>query len=301
MIERLKYLWKLGCITWERFASVEGSEAAAAIAFYALFSLFPMFLVAILAFSSAFNDPTMYSQIMGFGQKFFPGSEQVLQSTMDQVVSIKGTSIWSRGGLMGFLLLLWSASSVFAGLVQNINQAWHTATPRHFLFERVIAVGIIFALFLVLGVSVFINTGLKLYLQWLESQPGQNLLLPLQSGGTRALLWFVPLLFSFIVFLFMYRFIPNAPVLWKEAAVGALFATVVGEITKAGFIWWYVNQGAASFLGLYGGVSALAVLMFWIYLYSFIILLGANLTASIAFSTRLSESETATSGNCATV
>ena len=287
MMQRAKRAWNLSCLTWERFCSVEGAEAAAAIAYYSLFSLFPLLLVVIMTLSSVFDDPNLYTQIMVFTQKFFPGSEDAIGSTMNQIIYAKGTSFWSWGGVVGFGILLWSASSVFAGIVQNINQAWHTATPRHFLKERTIAVCMIFVLFLFLGVSVLVNTGLKLYQQWLSGHVFPHLMLPFLSETARFVLWLVPILFTFFAFLLMYRYIPNTEVTWSEAAWGGLFATLTGEITKAGFVWWYIYQGARSFLGLYGSMSAFAVLMLWIYLYSFIILLGANLSASIAFSTRL--------------
>ena len=250
-----------------------------------------MLLVIIVAFSSVIDDPTIYSQLMAFAQKFFPGSEVVIKGTMDQVIAAKGTSFWGLGGVIGFGFLLWSASSVFAGLVQNINQAWHTSTRWNFFFERLIAVSMIFVLFFFLGACILANTGLKFYLQWLDWQVKPPLFLPFQSGGARLLLWLVPPMFSFSAFILMYRFIPNTVVLWREAAWGAVFSATMGEITKTGFVWWYVHQGANSFLGLYGSTSALAVLMLWIYLYSLIILLGANLSASIAFSNRIRDAE----------
>ncbi len=283
--------WNLGVLTWERFCSVEGSEAAAAIAYYALFSLFPLLLVVIMALSSVFDDPGVYAQVMAFTQSVFPGSEAAIRGTMDQIIAVKGISFWSWGGVIGFGVLLWSASSVFAGLVQNINQAWHLSTPRHFLSERIIAVAMIFVLFLVLVVSVLLNAILKFYRRWLAIQVAPHLLLPFQSETSRFLLWLAPVAVTFLAFVLMYRYIPNTRVLWREAAWGGLFSTATGEITKAGFVWWYVHQGARSFLNLYGSMSAFAVLMLWIYLYSFIILLGANLSASIAYSTRLQENE----------
>lgn len=289
MPKHLTRLWKPAELTWERFCSVKGSEAAAAIAYYSLFSLFPLLLVVIMALSSVFDDPGVYAQVMEFTQNVFPGSEAAIKGTMDRIIAVKGISFWSWGGVIGFGVLLWSASSVFAGLVQNINQAWHLSTPRHFISERVIAVAMIFVLFLVLVVSVLISAVLRFYRRRPAIQVAQHLWLPFQSETSRFLLRLAPVAITSAAFVLMYRYIPNTRVLWHEAIWGGLFSTVTGEITKAGFVWWYVHQGAQSFLGLYGSMSAFAVLMLWIYLYSFIILLGANLSASIAYATRLQE------------
>ena len=282
----LKLWWKLAWKTWERFSEVKGDEAAAAISYYALFSLFPALMLVIIPFATFLKDPDIYSQILGFAERFFPGSESFLHQSMNQLVTVKGTSLWGWGGAMGMMILLWSGTGVFAGISLNINQAWHSTTPRHFLMERIIAIVMIVGLSLFLGISLFFTTILKLYIAWAQSHTKLELLLPLQDFTTGLLLWLIPLAFTFSIFLFMYRFIPNTKVFWREAAYGAAFSTVVGEFSKAGFVWWYFRIGLANFRNLYGGMSTFVGFMLWTYLFSLIILLGANLSASIASECR---------------
>jgi membrane protein len=285
-MNRLKQLWKIGWKTWERFSEVKGDEAAAAISYYALFSLFPALMLVIIPFATFLKDPEIYSQILGFAERFFPGSEEFLRQSMNQLVQVKGTSLWGWGGFMGLAILLWSGTGVFAGISQNINQAWHSTRPRHFLTERIIAIMMIVCLSFFLGVSLLFTTFLKLYLAWAQIHTKIELLIPIHNYTTSLLLWLVPLAFTFTIFLFMYRFIPNTRVFWREAGWGALFSTVVGEFSKAGFVWWYFRIGLANFRNLYGGMSTFVGFMLWTYLYSLIILLGANLSAAIASETR---------------
>ncbi|MBF0501150.1 MAG: YihY/virulence factor BrkB family protein [Candidatus Riflebacteria bacterium] len=285
----VKYIAALGWATWQRFSEVEGSEAAAAIAYYALFSLFPLLVLVIVPSATLFGNPEIYGKIINFTREFLPTSEDLLKATMDQLILIKGTSFWTLGGLLGFGALLWSATGVFAGLVQNINQAWHQANSRHFLLERVIAVIMIVSLTILLGVTLFLTTALQFYHGWFSQQSILQILMPFEKNSTGFLIWLIPMLFTFTVFILMYRFIPNTRVYWREAAWGALFSTIVGEFTKVAFVYWYFFLGAEGLRNVYGGMGAVAGFMFWMYLYSLVILLGANLTATIAFTTRIQD------------
>ncbi|MBF0545032.1 MAG: YihY/virulence factor BrkB family protein [Candidatus Riflebacteria bacterium] len=284
--QRIKYLAALGWGTWNRFSEVKGSEAAAAIAYYALFSLIPLLVLVIVPSSTLLGRPEIYAKIMSYTREFLPTSEYVIQATMDKLVLIKGDSFWTLGGLFGFGALLWSATGVFAGLAQNINQAWYQASPRTFLIERAIAVMMIAFLTVLLGVTIILTTVLQFYLGWLSKQQNPHILMPFEQKSTALLLVLIPLLFTFTFFFLMYRFIPNTQVYWREAAWGALFSTVFGEFTKTAFVLWYFFLGAEGLQNVYGGMSAVVGFMFWMYLSSMIILLGANLSATLAFTNR---------------
>jgi membrane protein len=52
-------------------------------------------------------------------------------------------------------------------------------------------------------------------------------------------------------------------------------------VVTAGFTW-YLDSGFARYELIYGWLGTIVILMFWIYLNSWIILFGANLAASIA-------------------
>jgi membrane protein len=91
----------------------------------------------------------------------------------------------------------------------------------------------------------------------------------------------VPALVAFVVFLNLYRWVPNTKVGWSEAAWGAGFATLTWEAAKRGFAW-YVSSDLVRYRLVYGSLGAVVALLLWIYLSSWLLLFGAHLTAAIA-------------------
>jgi len=79
--------------------------------------------------------------------------------------------------------------------------------------------------------------------------------------------------------------LPNTHVLWREGAWGALVASLAAEIITWCFAW-YLKSGFANYSLVYGSLSAIAALLFWIYLLGTIVLFGAHLGASIAHLSR---------------
>jgi membrane protein len=65
------------------------------------------------------------------------------------------------------------------------------------------------------------------------------------------------------------------------AAAAALVGTVAWQIANAGFAW-YLSSGFARYPLVYGSLTTVIVLMFWLYLTMIIVLIGAHLSASIA-------------------
>ena len=97
----------------------------------------------------------------------------------------------------------------------------------------------------------------------------------------------VPALVAFVVFLNLYRWVPNTTVGWSEAAWGAGFATLTWEAAKRGFSW-YVRSDLVRYRLVYGSLGAVVALLLWIYLSSWVLLFGAHLSAAIARSRRKS-------------
>jgi membrane protein len=120
---------------------------------------------------------------------------------------------------------------------------------------------------------------------------GANLLarfLPAEINGAAQVLvqmryfsHFVTWLLLFIILLTLYRWIPNTKVAWNQGAWGALIASLAAEVATLAFTW-YLRSGFAKYSLVYGSLGAVAVLLFWIYLLSFVVLFGAYLSAEIA-------------------
>jgi membrane protein len=258
----------------EQFGKARGSEAAASMAYYTLFSLFPLLLALVAAGSFFLDRQNVYQQVVDLVTQAFPISQSLIEENLQQVLKLRGAV-----GLFGLGVALWSASGVFAVLTRNINRAWTKAPARGFLRSRLVALGIVGSLALLLVGSLLSSTVLNVLSNFQVSLVNLEALY-----GT--LLWtvvsdFVPWLFIFVLFLALYRWVPNAEVPWPAAFWAALVVAVAWEVA-ANLFAWYVGSGLARYRIVYGSLGTVVALMFWIYVSSWIIIFGANLSAAVA-------------------
>ena len=77
----------------------------------------------------------------------------------------------------------------------------------------------------------------------------------------------------------MYALMPNFPVQWRHAMVGGLAAAGCFEVLKRGFALYVANF--PSYEIVYGAMAAFPLFLVWAYLSWVVVLLGAELTASL--------------------
>jgi membrane protein len=99
----------------------------------------------------------------------------------------------------------------------------------------------------------------------------------------------MPWLFIFLLYLSLYRWVPNTDVRWFEAFWGAV-VSALGWVLATRAFTWYLSSGIAQYELVYGSLGAVVVLLFWIYLSSLITLFGAHLSAAVAHRTRRASS-----------
>jgi membrane protein len=258
------------------FTKARGAEAAASITYYVLFSIFPLLLSVIAIGSYFLEDEQVMNQIVQFVQAGIPVAADMILQNIEEVLEARGTF-----GVIGVGSLIWSASAAFMSLFRNINRAWMRASPLNTLLARLVGIVVIFALVLVIAVirvasataSLLPTFGIELLDDFYES-----------------FLWLllsvlVPLVLTFLIFISLYRWIPNTKVRWSEAFWGALVASVGWELTTNLFTY-SLSQGILQYKVVYGSLGTMIALLFWIYLNSTIILIGAHLSAAIARNKR---------------
>jgi membrane protein len=252
---------------------MRATQAAAGLAYYTFFSLFPLLLVLVAIYSFFLEGDQAYQETIHFIRNALPASQSLIEQNVQRVLELRG-----RVSLIGVIGLLWSASGAFTILAHNINLAWHTAESRNFLEKRLVALGMVGAIFLLLWLSLM-GTTLEQLLPRLE--------IPLFGGVAiyDTLLWSVtiqvlPWIFSMLMFFALYRWVPNTDVHWRAALSGAAVAGLGWELAKNGFTW-YVSSGLVRYRLVYGSLGTVVALLFWIYLSGMVALFGAHLSAAV--------------------
>ena len=259
--------------TFESFSRARAAQAAASMAYYAFFSLFPLMLVFIVVGSFFLESDRIYTKIMDLIGNIFPVSQQLIYDTLQRVIAGRGPM-----GLLAVLGLLWAASGVFTTLTLNINLAHVHARKRNFVQERLHGLGMIVILSMLFVLSLVFDTTTNVLASW------RIPLLPdLSIYETR--LWsfisnYVPWLFTFTLFIVLYRWAPTVRAAW-QAVLWAAAVAATGWKLATDLFTWYLLKGLVRYELVYGSLGTVVALLFLIYVIGLIVLFGAHLCAAI--------------------
>jgi membrane protein len=190
---------------------------------------------------------------------------------------------------VGLVLALWSLSGAMQTVMWATNMAYQRDETRNFAKKRLIALAMIiasvvsFALvfcLLVLGPQM---TG------WVGSAVGNTTVVTWAWWIGQWPILLVGLMTAFAIVLFL---APNvSPPKWQFISPGAVFAVVVWLIASALFAL-YTSQ-FASYNKTWGSLSAVIVMLTWLWLSALALLLGAEINAEAERSRELRRGEPA--------
>lgn len=252
----------------EGFSKDRVTENAAAMTYYGVFSLFPLFLLFMSVAGLVLqNNDVAREQIMGVVIGLLPQGQDKLREVIEGVIKARG----SAAGI-GVLTLLYSAMGWFKVIDSNINEIWGVSKKRSFikgnLFALAMVAGIGGVAILSFGANAAVNL-LKYYsdqvFQWAWLwQTVVSLVSVLTMAG---------------VFFVLYRFAPQRKIAVGDIWPAALATAVLWELTRR-VLAFYLEKN--NMISAYGPIGAAMALLFWIYIASIIILLGAELSYAIA-------------------
>lgn len=250
-----------------------GAEAAAAMAYYAFLSIFPLLIFLVAAASMVLRQEEVYNQLRIILADVSPLPGQLLLTTLDEVVRLR-----TPVSIVALITLLWSGIGFFSALSHHISQAWPDARLRNFLGMRVMGMKMAGALLLLLIVSVILSLAAKLLPRFPVIVPELNALV--QSPRWGLVSNAVPLLASFVLFLALYKWVPNTQVTWRAAFFGALIAALAWQLVTAGYSW-YLGSGFATFDVVYGSLGGVVATLIWVYLSNVIAIFSAHVAAAV--------------------
>ena len=178
--------------------------------------------------------------------------------------------------VVGFVLLLISATAVFGQLQYSLDKAWGVAPDpneggfRQFLFKRLLSVGLVAVIGFLLLVSLILTSTLDAVLQWAWRN------YPLGQVVGQFLGEVISFATVTLLFAAMFKILPDAKIQWRDVWVGAIFTSLLFSIGKL-LIGWYLEFAQIGRDWGTASVSVVAALV-WVYYSSLIVLFGAELT-----------------------
>jgi membrane protein len=251
----------------KRFIEVDVLTQAASLSFYALLSMAPL-LVLLLWLTASLYSAAQDALVIQVGQLAGKAGTVVARTVIENATA--EPSVGSMAGLWSTLLLFVGATAVFAQLQGALNLIFRTDRERldgalAWLRKRVFSFGVVLALGFLLIVSTIATTALQVAFARLPT------LLP-------AMTYAITLALYALGFAFLYRYLPDRPVVWRQALSGGLVTAALFALGRYA-IGLYIAAAAPG--SAYGSMGTLVIMVIWIYYASVVFLVGALLTAVI--------------------
>lgn len=246
------------------------SIVSAGVAFYAFLAVFPALAALVSIYGLAMNPESIQNQLSQISDMMPQQAYEILKEQLQSLTSTSGSALgWSM--VIGLLFSVWSANKGTKSLFTGVEIAYDTSNDRGFIKQNALTLGFTFGAILLLIISM------ALIVAW----PALVNQLGLPSGIETLITWGRWLLLALIVVWFLgmiYKYAPDKTISdFKWVLPGALLATFLWLLASWGFSFYVSNFG--SYGEMYGSISAVVVMLLWLFLTSFIILLGAELNS----------------------
>lgn len=248
------------------------SLVAAGMAFYGLLAIFPG-IAACMALAGLVTQPaTIVHQLQSYGQLL---PKQAAEIIIGQATAVAGSRDGGLGltAVVGLILTIYSASKGVASMIEGLNVAYDVDEARGFVAKT--AVTLAFTVFLMIGLLLAIGATIVL--------PSILAVVPMLGAGPiviAILPWPVLALAVVLGLSVIYRYGParSAPA-WRWVTPGAVIACLLWIAGSIGFAVYVQNFG--SYNETFGSLGGVVILLMWLWLSSFIVLLGAEIDSEM--------------------
>ncbi len=274
----LKNIWILIKAAASSWVDDYAQSMGAALAYYSMFSIAPLLLIVISVAGLIFGVEAARGEIVGqlqglTGQQGAAAVQGLLASVSKPAESVTAM-------LVGGILLLIGATSVFAELQDALDRIWRAPKRNKggiwsLLRSRLLSLGMIMGIGFLLIVSLVVSAALAaLGKLWGPLFADWEILASVID-------FLVSFAFTMTMFAMIYKIMPRVKVAWADVWIGAAVTALLFTIGKF-LIGLYIGKS-----GLTSGFSAagsLVIMLLWVYYSAQIFLLGAEFTWAYALT-----------------
>lgn len=247
-------------------------NVAAGLSYYFLLSLFPL-LILLATLLGYLPIPNLFNQTLDFAARFVP------QEAMGLVRKILESVLTpSRGGLLslGVIGTVWAASSGFSSMIDALDIAYDARASRSMIKQRLLAIGLMFMTGGLMALSMVLTL--------VGNRAGHFIARIFHLSYAFELMWpylrWGVIVGCIVLSLeLLYFFGPNIKQRFKHSVPGALLGTMLWVLISEA-VNVYVSH-FANYSKTYGAIGAVIALMFWLYVSSIAILVGAEFNSEL--------------------
>lgn len=282
LVKKLKGFGRLLIDAGNGFIDDNCMKLSASLAYYTVFSIGPLLIILVWALGFLYGnhlegpDGAQNTVMSELTDLLGPDISKLLESAV-QKISFENKS--SIGLVIGISTLIVTATTIFVDIQNSINTIWKIKVkPKKgwlkLIINRLISFSMILGLSFLLMASLLISSVIGILARHIGNLLGDwdiQLLGWINSGITFIV---IAVLFGFI-----FAFLPDAKVRFRDILGGSIFTTILFMIGKYGIsLYLSVNATATA----YGAAGSIIILLAWVYYSAAILYFGAEFTKEYA-------------------
>ena len=263
------------------------TNLAAALAYYAFLAI-PALLLVVVGLFSLLATPDTINSLIDQLAKVMPA--EAVGLVEDSLTNM--TQKQAQGAVLvgiGGLLALWSMGGAMQNLMWALNAAYDREETRGFVKRRLTAYVMFF--FVLIGFALafgLLVLGPQLS-EWLGNEIGEPTVLKIVWWVAQWPILIGGLLIAFAVVLYLGPNVDHPR--WRFLSFGAVLAVVIWLLASGAFAF-YVSQ-FGSYNKTWGSLSAVVIMLTWLWLGALALLFGAEVNAEAERSRELRRGEPA--------
>jgi membrane protein len=243
----------------------------AALAYYTLFSLAPLLIIVIAVAGFVFGQEAVHGEIFGQLQGLL--GDEGATTVQELLKSATNTKSGVVATVVGVVLLVFGATTVFAELQSDLDRIWKVPPRRNsglwtLVRQRLLSFGMVLGVAFLLLISLIASAAFAAFIRWSQGW-----------FGLATLLQLINFVLSFALttglFAMIYKILPGVPIAWRDVWIGSAITALLFTIGKfaIGFYIGRSDMGAA-----YGAAGSLVTVLVWVYYAAQIFFFGAEFT-----------------------
>jgi membrane protein len=269
---KLSAFWEVVKLTGAEWFNDNVFRMSASLAFYTIFSLAPIIVIVIAIAGLIFGEQAATNQLVHEVQNV--AGSQVARAVREVVKNVATSPGGPVAATFGLLALLLGATGVFAELQMALNEIWdvqinpNRSMVKGLVRSRLVALAVVLGISLLLLISLLLSAGLS----GAATLLGDRMPIPWFWEALNAL---VSLLLATLLFMMVYKMLPDVRITWRDVALGGFVTALLFTLGKL-LIGQYL--GRLSISSTYGAAGSFAILLVWVYYSTLVCFLGAEFT-----------------------
>lgn len=275
-LKPLKNFWlrqlRIVLLAWRGFDENKCQLWASALTFYSLLSVVPTLAMAFGIAKGFGFEKTLEKELFAR----LPGQEEAIT----QIIGFANAMLENtKGGVIagiGVVVLLWTVIQLLGNIEESFNDIWGVVKGRNLsqkfkdYFSMILICPILFIISS--GITVMVNSEVEIIVTKIA-------LLGSLSPYIFTALKILPYAVIWIMFTYIYIFIPNTRVRFLSGLTGGVIAGTIYQVVQ----WIYISFqiGVGKLGAVYGSFAALPLFLAWLQISWLIILLGAEICFAV--------------------